>query len=81
MENVVNPKDKKHPLEFPVNVYKNLMSRSCAEGDLVIDPFCGSGNSIKAALELGLRMEASEQVEEYRVFAEARGLEATKRRD
>lgn len=79
IERMVEPSKKRHPLEFPVSVYKNLMERSCLPGDVVIDPFCGCGASIQAALELRLAIHASEIKKEYRVFAEERGLDVYSR--
>lgn len=78
----ISPPTKDHPLSFPVDVYANLMTRSCYPGDTIIDPFCGTGNSIKAGLLNKFNIIASEKMERYRILAEEKsqktieGLEA-----
>jgi site-specific DNA-methyltransferase (adenine-specific) len=44
-----------YPTEKPVEVLKTLVRQSSVEGDLVIDPFLGSGSTGEAALSLGRR--------------------------
>lgn len=66
-EDVVQPSSKIHPMQKPVSLYKSLMMRSGREGDLVIDPFCGSGASLIAAMELNMRSIGAEIREKYRV--------------
>ena len=51
-------KDKKeipkiHPAQKPINVLKKLIETFTDEGDVVIDPCCGSGSTLRAAAELG----------------------------
>jgi site-specific DNA-methyltransferase (adenine-specific) len=40
----------------PVALYQDLLTRSCRAGDLVLDPFCGSGTIFPAAH--GLKIKA-----------------------
>lgn len=42
-----------YPTEKPVRILRPLISQSSLPGELVLDPFCGSGNVGKAARELG----------------------------
>lgn len=42
-----------YPTEKPVELYRYFIENSALPGDLVVDPFCGSGNSALAALSLG----------------------------
>jgi ParB family chromosome partitioning protein len=63
---VVNHKDRTHPLEKPVQLYADLIARSSRKGDTFIDPFCGTGNSLIAGMRLGLKCFGSEIEEEYR---------------
>ena len=42
-----------YPTEKPVDLLKVLVRQSSTEGDLVADPFCGSGSTAVAAIELG----------------------------
>jgi DNA modification methylase len=48
-------KDKKHAAQKPVDLYVNLLRRSCIAGDRVFDPFCGSGTIFAAAKQLQLK--------------------------
>ena len=41
-----------HPAQKPVALYKDLLSRSVLPGDVVFDPFCGTGPIFPAAQEL-----------------------------
>lgn len=49
------PNKRRHPYEKPVEVYDHVLARICRPGDLVLDPFAGSGNSRVSAEKLGLR--------------------------
>ena len=44
---------KIHPAQKPVNVIKQLIEIFTDEGDVVIDPCCGSGTTLRASYELG----------------------------
>ena len=44
---------KIHPSQKPVRVLKQLIEIFTDEGDVVIDPCCGSGSTLRAAAELG----------------------------
>lgn len=44
---------KIHPAQKPVTTLKKLIEIFTDEGDVVIDPCCGSGSTIRAAAELG----------------------------
>lgn len=44
---------KIHPAQKPVAVIKRLIEIFTDEGDVVIDPCCGSGSTLRAAAELG----------------------------
>lgn len=44
-----------YPTEKPVPVLERLIRQSSAPGELVLDPFCGSGNTGRAARRLGRR--------------------------
>lgn len=48
-------KNKNHPAPFPLSLAQDHISSWSVEGDLVVDPFCGSGTSGVAALSLGRR--------------------------
>ena len=44
---------KIHPAQKPVKVIKKLIEIFTDPGDVVIDPCCGSGSTLRAAVELG----------------------------
>lgn len=46
---------RKHPYGKPAKVFREIFARACEPGDLVLDPFAGSGVTEGVALELGLR--------------------------
>ena len=43
-----------HPYSKPPAVSEYVLTRVCRQGDLVLDPFAGSGSSRTAAQNLGL---------------------------
>lgn len=56
----------KHPTQKPVALFRWVFDRmKLAPGDLVFDPFMGSGPIAKAAQEAGLRYVGCEIVPEY----------------
>lgn len=50
-----DPKDipKIHPAQKPVTLLKRLIEICTDPGDVVIDPCCGSGSTLRAARDLG----------------------------
>lgn len=51
---VKSSKGKIHAAQKPVELYADLLSRSCGIGDSVLDPFVGSGTVFEAAKQLSL---------------------------
>lgn len=49
------PRPRGYPTEKPVKVLKQLIAQSSERGELVLDPFCGSGSTGMAAREIGRR--------------------------
>lgn len=52
----LNPKANErvgYPTQKPVNLLKQIIELSTDEGDLVVDPFCGSGTTCVAAKSVG----------------------------
>lgn len=54
-----------HPTEKPVNLLKKLVSSVSQEGDVILDPFAGSGSTLVAADELQRKWLGIELSEEY----------------
>jgi site-specific DNA-methyltransferase (adenine-specific) len=49
------PTKRRHPYEKPAKIFETIFPRVCKPGDLVLDPFAGSGVSGRVAQSLGLR--------------------------
>jgi adenine-specific DNA-methyltransferase len=45
--------NRMHPTEKPVSCLTPIVQAFCKPGDLVLDPFCGSGSSLVAARDAG----------------------------
>jgi len=66
-------KDKRyHPTQKPVEVLRQLIRRFAKEGDLIFDPFAGSGSHLVACKQLGFKFVGCEINKDY--------VEITKRR-
>jgi modification methylase len=50
---------------FPEEIPRRLIRMFSIEGDLVLDPFLGSGTSLKAAMDLSRRFIGYEKLEEF----------------
>ena len=48
--NPVPPEQKLHPSEKPIELLQDLIRRVCLPGDIMFDPFMGSGSSVEAAI-------------------------------
>ncbi|MDR0908701.1 MAG: site-specific DNA-methyltransferase [Spirochaetaceae bacterium] len=54
----------KHPTQKPVNLLKRVVMASTNEGDIILDPFCGSGTTGVACKCLGNRFFIGIEIEE-----------------
>lgn len=61
-----------HPSQKPLALIDHLVRSSSREGDLVVDPFLGSGTTAESAERNGRRWIGIEQNEEYLAIAKAR---------
>lgn len=62
----------KHPTQKPVSLIDRCIRASTSTGDLVFDPFSGSGTTGVAALALGRRYLGAELSEEYCALSRSR---------
>ena len=63
-----------HPAPFPLELPKRLIQLYSFKGDLVLDPFCGSGTTCLAALQLGRSYVGYDVVPDYCELARKRIL-------
>lgn len=54
-----------HPAPFPVELPRRLIQLYSFKGDVILDPFCGSGTTCLAALQSGRRYIGYDLHEEY----------------
>lgn len=62
----------KHPTQKPVGLLERIILASTRSGDLVLDPFLGSGTTGVAAIRQGRRFVGIEKEEEYISVARSR---------
>src|SRR4030042_1460334 len=62
----------KHPTQKPVELLRRLILASTREGDLVLDPFCGSSTTGVAAVLLNRKYVGIDLEEEYLQLSEKR---------
>lgn len=66
------PENTEHPTQKPEKLIAKLMLASSRPGDVVLDPFLGSGTTSVVAKKLGRRFIGIEQEETYCLLAEKR---------
>lgn len=59
------PLDRVHPNEKPLDMVGRFIRLSTDEGDTVLDPFMGSGTTLRAAKDLGRKAVGIELEERY----------------
>ena len=62
----------KHPTQKPLVLLDRILRASANKGDLVVDPFNGSGTTGLAAMNLGMRYVGVDREEEYLALSRAR---------
>ncbi|HEY3527490.1 MAG TPA: DNA methyltransferase [Nitrososphaeraceae archaeon] len=68
-----NPKQNTHPTVKPIALMKYLIKLLAPPGNpILLDPFCGSGSTLVAAKELGVRAVGIEKQKDYCEIAEKR---------
>ena len=76
----VPPRSIEHPCPFPDELARRLVLLYSCEGDEVLDPFLGSGQTARAALHNARRAVGYDIEAEYVALAESRLQEAARRR-
>jgi site-specific DNA-methyltransferase (adenine-specific) len=66
-----------HPAPFPVELARRCIRLSTWPGEIVLDPFAGTGTTLMAARQLGLRAIGIEVSEEYCALAVDRLAQGT----
>ncbi|MBO4304827.1 MAG: site-specific DNA-methyltransferase [Lentisphaeria bacterium] len=66
------PENTPHPTQKPEKLMAKLILASSREGDLVFDPFCGSGTTLVTAKKLSRDFCGIEREEEYCLYAAKR---------
>ena len=66
------PENTTHPTQKPEKLYAKLILASSKQGDVVFDPFLGSGTASVVAKKLGRKYLGIEMNQEYCLFAEKR---------
>lgn len=61
----IGQKETNHPTEKPVQAFKRLIQIFTDKGDIVLDPFAGSGTTLVAAKSLGRNFIGVEREEKY----------------
>lgn len=61
-----------YPTQKPIRLLKRIIRASTKEGDVVLDPYCGSGTTLKAAQQLKRRWIGIDQNEEAVAIAQRR---------
>jgi DNA modification methylase len=62
---IANVSDPQHPAVFPIEIPRRLISLFSFRGELVLDPFAGTGTTALAANELGRKSILIEQNGRY----------------
>jgi site-specific DNA-methyltransferase (adenine-specific) len=68
---------KPHPVSFPVTMPARAISAVTNRNDIVLDPFMGSGTTLRAAKDMGRRAIGIEIEERYCEIAAKRMAQET----
>jgi len=63
--NTVPPNQKTHPTEKPTILMRQIIQASCVPGEVVLDPYAGSGSTLVAAVESGCKFYGMELDDAY----------------
>lgn len=68
--------ERDHPCPKPITLYRWLVENASLEGELILDPFMGSGTTLRAAKDLGRKAIGIESEERYCEIAAKRMAQA-----
>jgi adenine-specific DNA-methyltransferase len=71
-----HPEKTAHPCQFPIELVERLVLSVTNKGDLVLDPYMGSGSALVAAILHGRKAAGADTSREYVSIAEQRISEA-----
>jgi adenine-specific DNA-methyltransferase len=71
-----HPEKTAHPCQFPIELVERLVLSMTNKGDLVLDPYMGSGSALVAAILHGRKAAGADTSREYVSIAERRISEA-----
>lgn len=64
-EDMKHKEQRFHPTQKPLSLMRWLLSQYAKSGDRVVDPFAGSGTTLRAAMDLGIECVGIEMNPEY----------------
>jgi len=67
----------KHPTQKPLALLDRILRASANPGDLVVDPFNGSGTTGLAAMNLGMRYIGVDREDEYLALSQSRMMDVS----
>ena len=67
-----HPEKTGHPCQFPIELVERCVLALTHSGGTVLDPYCGVGSSLIAAIKNGRRAIGAESENEYLAIAEDR---------
>ena len=59
------PITRYHPTQKPIELLMKIIKIYTKEGDLIYDPFAGSGSTLKASIKLNRKAIGTEKIKEY----------------
>lgn len=65
-----------HTTQKPIELMRKILADFCEPGDTIIDPFAGSGTTLAAAKNLGMRSVGIELIEKHATYAARRAAAA-----
>ena len=64
-ENMKHKEKRVHPTQKPIALFEWILKKYAKEGDLICDPFCGSGTALAACRRVGLLCVGFEMNPDY----------------